>query len=922
MPSTSLSLAPVRSIRSVRSVRSISTIRTASATTTTRTPWHHVSYFLEGSNRPRVPPLRPTTRWTFSHHCCRCLSTTRTLLAETPFPLVTPKISKYRVDCNTSKVIKRRKEGNKDGKKAIPNIVRSKPVANPKKLRQSAEAATREIMRTTRESEALTAEAVGGGAPSVQPSPKLSASFYARKPSPLKPEISTSTSMATNIQSSTIEPSAKGPAPLTSEPGIPRSPLPLPTFPHARRIPADQPLPDLDSVLSTLAEAIATQPAPISSGWSTRSPLQSYRLPLPELTDQSEERHPALDPLPKMATSIERRPSQAPQRIKRSVYRTILDWSVHPTIQPNDFVTLPDLKHFTPPRAGHPVKSTSSTNAAATSGRSERVTNTPVTSTSNSTNAAAASNSDEGLVRKRYASRRRIGFDDDDDLDCNKRPYHSGQSTTQVLDTIVHNRINKSKTDTQVNPWDISEIRRQRFDPNSESGPKSVLLKKPVIARDGKEEKETTKVTASTTTTSKPSQSTLLWRKPEHRDQVLQRAVVLPDQPLLGSWIDSPRRGLEKIADSKDKPTYGEYLFSPKSVLPALRTGLRKPYELFYTDSNIHPRISKMVQECVETATEMGLDVVKTTPDRLNTLIGHKYHQGVLLRASYLPRALIKYLGAVSEDNNKYDLHFIRGTAKPFERPATNSNTTHRITSGKESTKTPHSSPPPVWVVLDEVQTVYDMGHILSTAYHLGIDGVVIREKDTVLPHAAVSAVSEGTLERRPPYAVRTLVKFIKESQANGWQVIGLKAAYGSKRLKPFYSFPKHGIDQPTILIVGGSGVGFSKSAERQCDSFIHVPGLSHMKMAFGEVASLPVPVVSGIAMSKLVGGRMADTAAAAVAGTDSSDRKVGGEAEGFDSKNDEPTPWIGSPPEWEVPAPKSKGKGNQISNTRNDTRR
>lgn len=134
----------------------------------------------------------------------------------------------------------------------------------------------------------------------------------------------------------------------------------------------------------------------------------------------------------------------------------------------------------------------------------------------------------------------------------------------------------------------------------------------------------------------------------------------------------------------------------------------------------------------------------------------------MLLRASYLPRALIKYLGAVSEDNNKYDLHFIRGTAKPFERPATNSNTTHRITSGKESTKTPHSSPPPVWVVLDEVQTVYDMGHILSTAYHLGIDGVVIREKDTVLPHAAVSAVSEGTLERRPPYAVRTLVKFIK----------------------------------------------------------------------------------------------------------------------------------------------------------------
>ena len=169
------------------------------------------------------------------------------------------------------------------------------------------------------------------------------------------------------------------------------------------------------------------------------------------------------------------------------------------------------------------------------------------------------------------------------------------------------------------------------------------------------------------------------------------------------------------------------------------------------------------------------------------------------------------------------------------------------------------------------------------------------------------------------PYLTRVIshseLCYSQESQANGWQVIGLKAAYGSKRLKPFYRFPEHGIDQPTILIVGGSGIGFSKSAERQCDRFIHVPGLSRMAMAFGEDASLPVPIVSGIAMSKLVGGRMA-----AAAGSDGSGRKAGG-AEGFESENDTPIPWMESPPEWEVPEPKSKGKGNQISHTRNNTR-
>lgn len=38
-------------------------------------------------------------------------------------------------------------------------------------------------------------------------------------------------------------------------------------------------------------------------------------------------------------------------------------------------------------------------------------------------------------------------------------------------------------------------------------------------------------------------------------------------------------------------------------------------------------RGSRMVQECVETARELGLDLVKTTPYHLDKLLGHKYHQ-------------------------------------------------------------------------------------------------------------------------------------------------------------------------------------------------------------------------------------------------------------------------------------------------------
>jgi hypothetical protein len=38
-------------------------------------------------------------------------------------------------------------------------------------------------------------------------------------------------------------------------------------------------------------------------------------------------------------------------------------------------------------------------------------------------------------------------------------------------------------------------------------------------------------------------------------------------------------------------------------------------------------RVSQMVKECVETAGELGLDLIKTTPRHLDSLLGHKYHQ-------------------------------------------------------------------------------------------------------------------------------------------------------------------------------------------------------------------------------------------------------------------------------------------------------
>ncbi|KAF9120157.1 hypothetical protein BGW39_011631 [Mortierella sp. 14UC] len=889
--SSSLSLAPVRSLRSIRTIRAIRTIRT---------PWPHVSASCLGGSTDRHFSRRlhnnttPAALWAtnFDHHCCRCLSTSKPLLAGTAAPgsispVITPKVSKYRIDCNTSKVIKRRKKAKDDHVlKAVPNVVRTKPVANPKKVRLAAEAATREIMRKLRDAEGLTSGTPL--APSTKPiKPSKKTEALTPKPTSGKPEASRATKTTPTAVFSTPVVIAKEPVPMTPEPTASQTSLSSPALPapKTRLQPAhQQPLPNnVDPIISTLAGSIATQPAPISSGWSTRSPLQLYRLPPPELMDQSKQGHhdyPSLDPLPRMAASIERRPSQAPQRIKRSVYRTILDWSVHPTVQPTDFISLPDLPPTPPPpRAGHSIKSPAASVAA----------------TANATSATSADTSDENVAKKRYVSRRRIGFDDDDedDLDMKfrsrqRRPSvvrlerddeprsappppplpplsanHPRQTATQVLDAIVKQRLGQNN-DTQGNPWSISGIRKQKFSPGEKE--KSGLLKRPVVGFSDKAEKEKLKVeTAATTATSKPFQSSLPFVSSPSRVKQIAKAV-LPDKSLLSSWsearIDTPKHISTPTRDST-----GEYLFSPRAVLPALTTGLRKPFELLYTDSVKHSRS----------------------------------------------------MGSVSKDNT-YNLQFDRGPAKLFRGSATTTANKNNkaIESGTASGNATASSspPPPIWVVLDEVQTINDMGQILNAAFYLGIDGVIIKNKDTVLPLAGVSATSGGTLEKRPVYAVRSLVKFIKESQVNGWQVIGIKAAYGSKRMKPFYNFPATGIDRPTVLVLGGNGLGLSKNVERHCDGFVHVPTLARMAT---DVNALPVPVVSGIVMSRLVAGRLATSAA------DDEKRKalldmrrkaqvVGDDDDDYVS----PDPWLegNSPPEWEELAPGLKEKITQTRYT------
>ncbi|KAG0273415.1 hypothetical protein BGZ95_010760 [Linnemannia exigua] len=279
-----------------------------------------------------------------------------------------------------------------------------------------------------------------------------------------------------------------------------------------------------------------------------------------------------------------------------------------------------------------------------------------------------------------------------------------------------------------------------------------------------------------------------------------------------------------------------DYLYSPNVVIPALNNGLRTPYKLYYSNTiaqNRKKRKEDPVADCIELAKQRGITVVKTDKHQLNEMSGQRPHQGIILEASKLQETMVSGLGPVSVDSNDYTL------------------ITKAAGQGKEFLA--RVGEPPVWIALDEVVDPQNLGAILRTSLFLGVDGVVVCQKNSAPLSAVVAKASAGALEERPTYGVSSLMNFIKKSQENGWHVVGAHVTYGSKRNRPLQTWPETGVDQPTLLIMGSEGNGLRKQIMNQCDSFIQIPALT--SSATG-VDSLNVSVATGIILSKLMGGR------------------------------------------------------------------
>jgi 23S rRNA (guanosine2251-2'-O)-methyltransferase len=233
-----------------------------------------------------------------------------------------------------------------------------------------------------------------------------------------------------------------------------------------------------------------------------------------------------------------------------------------------------------------------------------------------------------------------------------------------------------------------------------------------------------------------------------------------------------------------------EWIYGRNPVYETLRAGRRDCFRLWVAQG---AQEKGRLAEILQLAGARRLPVEQPPRPRLDTI--HDGHQGVALECSAYP-----YLDLA-------DL----------------------LDQGQTRTESPFL------LILDTLQDPQNLGTLLRTAEAVGVHGILLPLKHTVLVTPAVVSASSGASEHLL-VAQANLAQAIAVLKEAGVWVIGLEN--GPDALPP----EKLRLDGSLALVVGSEGQGLRPLVRSSCDALLGLP----MK---GEIASLNAAVAGSLAL-------------------------------------------------------------------------
>lgn len=138
-----------------------------------------------------------------------------------------------------------------------------------------------------------------------------------------------------------------------------------------------------------------------------------------------------------------------------------------------------------------------------------------------------------------------------------------------------------------------------------------------------------------------------------------------------------------------------------------------------------------------------------------------------------------------------------------------------------------------VVAVLDRLQDPFNFGAIIRCASTLGVDGIIVGDREQAEINSQVARSSVGAVNTLPIAAAGSLVSAVDQLRHTGYQVIG-----GSEKADtPLFQTD---FSRSTAIIIGNEGRGISSELLSRCDLLVSIP-------MSGRIGSLNAAVAAGI---------------------------------------------------------------------------
>lgn len=248
-----------------------------------------------------------------------------------------------------------------------------------------------------------------------------------------------------------------------------------------------------------------------------------------------------------------------------------------------------------------------------------------------------------------------------------------------------------------------------------------------------------------------------------------------------------------------------ELLYGRHAVLEALRAGRRRVYRI---QLGLGVKQAGNVAEILALA-QQGRVPVAEVPRQVLERVGAVNHQGVVAEADPYPYV---------------ELGELLPTASPG------------------SGQLPASAP--LYLVLDHLQDVQNLGTLLRTAEAMAVTGVLLPERRAASITPAVVNASAGAVEHLRIALVGNLVQALERLKAAGVWVVGLDArpeAVPLGHTDGSAGFTA-GLSGPLALVVGAEGPGLARLVREHCDWLLAIP-------MYGQIASLNAAVAGSVAL-------------------------------------------------------------------------